>query len=65
MIDKPEQFLKATSGLQNTANHLLDSLDSINPIAKMFGFDIIAELLKLPAERSFWFKIMDFACKLI
>lgn len=65
MIDKPEQFLKATAGLQNTANHLLDSLDSINPITKMFGLDVMAEVTKLPEERSFWFKIIDFVCKLI
>ena len=65
MIDKPEQFLSATSGLQDTANHLLDSLDAVSSVTKIFWLDIIWEVTKVPEERSFWYKIMDFVCKLI
>lgn len=65
MIDKPEQFLKSTSGLQNTANHLLDSLDGVSSVTKLFWLDIIGEVTKVPEKRSFWYKIMDFVCKLI
>jgi hypothetical protein len=36
MIDKPEQFLKKTEGLQQTANGLLDNVASLNSVTKMF-----------------------------
>lgn len=65
MLDKSEDFLKITPKLQETANGLLDWVFAINSVTKIFGKDIIWEISKLPEERSFWFKIMDFVCKLI
>lgn len=65
MLDKSEKFLWATSGLQETANYLLDWINAINPITQMFWVDILWEIAKAPEERNFLFKIMDFVCKLI
>lgn len=65
MLDKPEKFLWATSGLQETANHLLDWINAINPIAQLFWTDILWEIGKAPEKRNFIFRIMDFVCKLI
>ena len=65
MIDKPEQFLKKTEGLQQTANGLLDNVASLNSVTKMFWVDILKEVTKVPEKRSFLYRIMDFVCKLI
>lgn len=65
MIDKPEQFLQKTQWLQETANGLLDSVNSLNSVTKMFWVDILWEITKAPEHRSFLYRIMDFVCKLI
>ena len=65
LLWKSEKFLSKTENLQNTANHLLDWIDSINNVTKIFWIDILWEVGKLPEERSFLFKIFDFVCKLI
>lgn len=65
MLDKPEQFLQKTQWLQQTANGLLDWLNSINSVTKVFWVDILWEITKAPEERNFLYKIMDFVCKLI
>ena len=65
MIDKPEQFLWATSWLQQTANGLLNGLNAISSVTKIFWYDVLWEVTKAPAERSFMYKILDFVCKLI
>ncbi len=65
MLDKPEQFLKQTEWLQKTANGLLDWLNSINSVTKVFWVDILWEITKAPEQRNFLYKIMDFVCKLI
>jgi len=65
MLNKPAEFFKATSWLQETANGLLDWIDSLNSATKMFGVDILWEITKIPEKRGFLFKIMDFVCKLI
>ena len=71
MIDKPEKFLKKTDWLQKTANGLLDGLYSINLTFKTFWIDkilwtdILGEFTKAPEKRSFWYRIVDFVCKLI
>ena len=65
MLDKPEQFLSKTEWLQQTANGLLDWISSLNSVTKIFWVDILWEITKTPEKRSFWFKIMDFICKLI
>ena len=65
MINKPEQFLRATSWLQDTANHLLDWVDAMNSITKPFWIDILWEISKVPEERTFLYKILDFVCKLV
>lgn len=65
MLDKPEQFLQKTQWLQQTANGMLDWLNSVNWITKMFWFDLIWEISKSPEKRTFLFKIFDFVCKLI
>ena len=65
LIDKPEQFFKSTSWLQQTVNSMLDWLNSVNWITKMFGFNLIWEISKPPEKRTFLFKIFDFVCKLI
>ena len=65
MLDKPEKFLGKTEKLQKTANGLLEWINSINPVAKMFGVDIFWEISKAPEKRNFWYKILDFVCKLI
>ena len=63
LLDKPEKFFNATSWLQNTANHLLDSVNSVNSITKIFGIDIFWEIKSW--EKSLAFRILDFICKLI
>ena len=65
MLDKPEQFLQKTQWLQKTANSLLDWVNSINSVTKIFWVDILWEITKAPENRSFWYRIMDFVCKLI
>ena len=65
MLDKPEKFLWATSTLQETANHLLDWINAINPVAQLFWTDILWEIGKAPEKRNFIFRIVDFVCKLI
>lgn len=65
LIEKPESLLKSTSKLQQQANWLLDIADSVNWVTKRFGMDIIWEVSKLPEQRSWVFKILDFVCKLI
>ena len=65
MINKPEKFLWATSGLQKTANSLLNWVNAINSVTKIFWVDILWEISKAPEQRSFLYKIIDFVCKLI
>ena len=65
MIDKPEQFLEKTQWLQSTANGLLEWVNSINSVTKMFWVDILWEITKAPEQRNFLYRIMDFVCKLI
>lgn len=65
MLDKPEQFLQKTQWLQKTANWLLDGIDSINSVTKVFWCDILWDISKPASERGFLFKILDFVCKLI
>lgn len=65
MLDKPEKFLWTTAWLQKTANSLLDWINSINSVTKIFWVDILWEITKTPEKRSFLFRVMDFVCKLI
>jgi len=65
MIDKPEQFLQKTEWLQQTANGLLDWINSLNSVTKIFWVDILWEITKAPEKRSFLYRILDFVCKLI
>lgn len=65
MIDKPEQFLKKTEWLQDTANSLLDWISSLNSVTNIFWVDILWEITKAPEERSWLYKIMDFVCKFV
>ena len=65
MLDKPEQFLQKTQWLQKTANGLLDWVDSINSVTKVFWVDILWDISKPASERWFLYKILDFVCKLI
>ena len=65
MVNKPDKFFDATAGLQKSANSLLDWLDSLNSVTKMFWLDLIWEVSKAPEERSFIYRIIDFVCKLI
>lgn len=64
MLDKPEQFLKKTEWLQQTANGLLDWINSLNVVTKMFWVDILWEMSQT-WEKSLAFKVLDFVCKLI
>lgn len=65
MLDKPEKFLWAVPGLQSVANGLLDWANALNPITKLFWIDLIWEATKPAEKRGFWFRIIDFVCKLI
>ena len=65
MLDKPEKFLWATSGLQKTANNLLDWVNSLNSVTKIFWVDILWDITKAPEKRNPRFKILDFVLKLI
>ena len=65
MVNKPDKFFDATAWLQKSANSLLDWLDSLNSVTKMFWLDLIWEVSKAPEERSFIYRIIDFVCKLI
>ena len=65
MLNKPEQFLQKTTWLQQTANSLLDGVNSINSVTKIFWVNILWEITKAPEERGALFKILDFICKLI
>ena len=65
MLDKPEKFLQKTEWLQATANGLLDGIDSLNSVTKVFWVDILWEITKAPEKRSFLYRILDFVCKLI
>lgn len=65
ILNKSEKFFGTSTWLQETANHLLDWVDAINWVTKMFWVDIIWEISKPPEERSFIYRILDFICKLI
>ena len=65
MLDKPEKFLWAVPDLQNTANHLLDWVNTLNSVTKFVGLDLLWEITKPPEKRGFWYRIIDFVCKLI
>lgn len=65
MLDKPEKFLQKTEWLQKTANSLLDWVNSLNSVTKIFWVDILWEITKTPEKRGFLYKIIDFVCKLI
>ena len=64
MLGKSEKFLQKTEWLQNTANSLLDWINSINSVTKMFWVDVLWEISN-SWEKSLAFKILDFVCKLI
>ena len=64
MLGKSEKILQKTEWLQNTANGLLDWINSINSVTKMFWVDVLWEISK-SWEKSLAFKILDFVCKLI
>ena len=65
MLDKPEKFLQKTEWLQKTANGLLDWVNSINSVTKIFWVDILWDITKAPEKRWFLYRIIDFVCKLI
>ncbi len=65
MLDKPEKFFAAAPWLQNVANHLLDWVNTLQPVASLLWFDILWEVSKPPTQRSFICAIVDFVCKLI
>lgn len=65
ILKKSGTFFRTSTWLQETANHLLDWVDAINSVTKMFWVDIIWEISKSPEERSFIYRILDFICKLI
>lgn len=65
LLDKSKAFLKNTQWLQNSANNLLDWVNSFNKISKIFWVDLIWEVSKTPEKRWLLFKILDFICKLI
>lgn len=65
MLDKPEKFFGASAWLQQAANSLLDWANALNSLTKTVGIDLIWEITKPPEERWFWYKIIDFVCKLI
>ncbi len=65
ILDRSGKFFGTSAWLQKTANHLLDWVDAINWVTKVFWVDIIWEISKAPEERSFIYRILDFICKLI
>jgi len=65
MINKPEKFFWATDWLQKVANGLLDWVNAINSVTKIFWMDIMSEINRAPEQRSFIYRIIDFVCKLI
>ena len=65
MLDKPEQFLQKTGNLQKSANSLLNSLNALNPVTKLFWKDIMWDISKSLEKKWILFKIFDFVCKLI
>ncbi len=65
MLDKPAKFLQKTEWLQKTANSLLDWINSLSSVTKIFWVDVLWEITKAPEERGFLYKILDFVCKLI
>ena len=65
MLDKPEQFLGKTEKLQGFANKMLDWLNVLSPVAKIFWTDIIWEISKSLEKKGILYKIFDFVCKLI
>ena len=62
MIDKPEKIIWSTMWLQKTANHLLDWVNTLNTVTKVFWMDLMWEVNKAPEQRNFLFKILDFVC---
>ena len=65
MLDKPEKFLQKTEWLQKTANGLLDWVNSLNSVTKIFWVDILWDITKAPEKRGLLYRIIDFVCKLI
>ncbi len=65
ILDKPEKLLQKTEDLQKTANGLLNWVNTINSVTKMFWIDLLWESSKAPEERWLLYKIMDFVCKFI
>lgn len=65
ILKKSGTFFSTSTWLQETANHLLDWVNAINPVAKVFGIDILWEISKAPEQRSYIYKIIDFICKFI
>lgn len=65
MLDKPEKFLWATAWLQSVASSLLDWANAINSVTKIVWIDLLWEITKPPEARWFWYRIIDFVCKLI
>ena len=65
MIDKPEQLLKATDWLQETANSLLNSVDSANPVLNILWIDLFGDIAEMSKKKGFLFRALDFVLKLI
>ena len=61
ILNKSDSFVS----LQTTANSLLDWVNSINSITKVFWVDIIKEIEKAPKENSSLYRIINFICKLV
>ncbi len=65
LVGKAKDFLGKTPWLQDTANRLLDWLDNVNRVTKIFWVDILWEINKSPEERWFLYRVLDFVFKLI
>jgi len=65
MLDKHDKFFGASAWLQKVANGLLDWANALNSVTKIIGIDLIWEINKPVENRGFWYRIIDFVCKLI
>jgi len=65
LMDKPEKFFGATKWLQEFSSSMLESVNTINSVTKLFWKDIMWEICKEPEQRDFTYKVLDFVCKLI
>ena len=65
LLDKPEKFFGASVWLQQAANGLLDWANALNSVTKLVGIDLVWEITKPLEKRGFWYRVIDFVCKLI